>query len=175
MRLYAIILSLLLQGCFWVPCVNASEANLEWQDAIQLAKQGEYDFAFMGFKTITDNYPNSPRFLAATFAQAEYYFLENNLQAASDEFKAFYNKCPKHEESLIALVYLFKIAQIHNSPDDIKAYRNKIASFRQLTFIFNDKKSFRFFSGLQRKYRLVYHINKVELYVNGQLFTEVPF
>ena len=85
MKLYAIILSLLLQGCFWVPCVKASEANLEWQDAVKSAKQGEYDFAFMDFKTITDDYPNSPRFLAATFAQAEYYFLENNLQAASDE------------------------------------------------------------------------------------------
>ena len=175
MKLYASILSLLLQGCFWVPCVKASEANLEWQDAVKSAKQGEYDFAFMDFKTITDDYPNSPRFLAATFAQAEYYFLENNLQAASDEFKTFYNKYPKHEESLIALVYLFKIAQIQNYPDDIKEYRNKIASFHQLTFIFNDKKSFKFFSGFQRKYRLVYHINKVELYVNGQLFSEVSF
>ena len=119
--------------------------------------------------------PNSRYCLAAEFAQGEYYFLQNNLHMASDEFKDFYAKYPQHEEALIALAYLFKIAQIQNHPDDMKEYRNKAASFRQLTFIFNDKKSFKFLSGFQRKHKLVYYINKVELYVNGKLFTEVPF
>ena len=175
MRLYVIILSLLLQGCFWAPCVKASEAGLEWQDAIGSAKQGEYDFAFMNFRTILEDYPNSRYCLSAKFALGEYYFLQNNLQAASDEFKSFYAKYPQHEEALIALVYLFKIAQIQKNPNTMKNYRNKAASFRQLTFIFNDKKSFKYLSGFQRKHKLVYYINKVELYVNGQLFTEVPF
>jgi hypothetical protein len=57
----------------------------------------------------------------------------------------------------------------------MEEYRNKAASFRQLTFIFNDKKSFNFLSGFQRNHKLVYYINKVDLYVNGELFTEVPF
>ena len=52
MKRYVIILSLLLQGWFWVTCVKASEADLEWKEAIGLAKQGENDFAFMDFQTI---------------------------------------------------------------------------------------------------------------------------
>ncbi len=60
-------------------------------------------------------------------------------------------------------------------PDDMKKYRGLAAGFRQLTFIFNDKKSYKFISGFQRQHKLVYYINKVELYVNGELFTEVPF
>ncbi len=175
MKLYVIILSLLLQGWLWVPCVKASEADLEWKEAVKFAKQGEYDFAFMNFRTIFDDYPASRYCLAAEFAQGEYYFLQNNLLMATDAFKNFYTKYPQHDESLIALAYLFKIAQIQKYPDVMKEYRKKIASFRQIAFIFNDKKSFKFLSGLQRQHKLVYYINKVELYVNGKLFTEVPF
>jgi mRNA-degrading endonuclease HigB of HigAB toxin-antitoxin module len=94
---------------------------------------------------------------------------------ASDEFESFYTKYPQHEESLIALAYLFQIAKIQKHPLDMKKYRNMAATFRQLTFIFNDKKSFKFISGFQREHKLVYYINKVDLYVNGELFTEVPF
>ncbi len=175
MRLYVIILSLLLQGGFVVTCVKASEADLEWKEAIGLAKQGEYDFAFMNFQTVLDDCPDARRCLAAEFAQGEYYFLQNNLLMASDAFKSFYAKYPRHEEALIALAYLFQIAKIQNHPNDMKEYRTKAASFRQLTFIFNDRKFFKFLSGFQREHKLVYYINKVELYVNGQLFTEVTF
>ena len=175
MKLYVIILSLLLQGCFWVTCVKASEADLKWKEAIGSVQQGEYDFAFIDFRTILEDYPGSRYGLASEFAQGEYYFLQNNLQMASDEFKRFYAKYPRHEEAMMALAYLFQIAKIQKSPDKMKEYRNKIASFRQLTFIFNDKKFFMFLSGFQRKHKLVYYINKVELYVNGRLFTEISF
>ncbi len=171
--LYVIILSLLLQGFLWVTCVEASEADLEWNEAVGLAKQGENDFAFMAFRGVLDDCPSSPHCLAAAFAQGEYYFLQNNLSLASDEFKDFYAKYPQHQEALIALIYLIKIAQLQQHPDDMKEYRSKAASFRQLIFIFNDKKYFKFLSGFQRKHQLVYYINKVELYVNGQLFTKV--
>lgn len=175
MKLYVIILSLLLQGCFWVTCVKASEADLEWKEAIGFAKQGENDFAFMDFQTVLGDCPHSRYCLAAGFAQGEYYFLQNNLQMASDEFKDFYAKFPRHEEALIALAYLFQIAKIQKRTDEMEKYRSEAATFRQLTFIFNDTKLFNFQSGFQRKHKLVYHINKVELYVNDKLFTEIPF
>lgn len=175
MKLYVIILSLLLQGSLWVTCAKASEADLQWKDAIGFAKQGENDFAFMDFQTILADCPHSRHCLAAAFAQGEYYFYQNNLKMASEAFKSFTAKYPQRQEALIALAYLFQIAKIQNLADDMKKYRDKAASFRQLTFIFNDKKFFKFVSGFQRKYKLVYTINKVELYVNGQLFTEIPF
>jgi hypothetical protein len=175
MKLYVIILSLLVQGCFWVTCVKASEADLEWNEAVGFAKQEEDDFAFMDFQTILNDCPNSRYCLAAEFAQGEYYFLQNNLPMASDTFQDFYARYPQHEEALIALAYLFQIAKIQRSPDDMKKYRDKAASFRQLTFIFNDEKVFKFLSGFQRKHKLVCYIDKVDLYVNGKLFTEIPF
>ena len=174
MKLYVIILSLLVQGCCWVTCVKASEADLEWKEAIGFAKQGENDFAFMDFQTILNDCPQSPHCMTAEFAQGEYYFLQNNLPMASDKFKSVYTNYPQHEEALIALAYLFQIAKTQKQPDDMEKYRNEAASFRQLTFIFNDKKFFNFFSGFQRKHKLVYYIDKMELYVNGQLFTEIP-
>ena len=175
MKWYVIILSLLLQGWCCVPCVKASEANLDWVDAIGFAKQGAYDYAYLDFQTILENYPNSQYSLPAEFAKGEYYYLQNNLSAASDAFLHFYAKYPKHQEALAALAYLYKIAQTQQHPKDMEEYRHKAASFRQLTFIFNDIKTFKFVSGFQRKHKLLYYINKVDLYVNGKLFTEVPF
>jgi hypothetical protein len=175
MKLYVIILSLLVQGCFWVTCVKASEAGQEWKEAIGFAKQGENDFAFMDFQSVLDEFPQSRYCLPAEFAQAEYYFLQNNWPLASEEFESFYTQYPRHQEALIALAYLFQMAKIQKHPEDMEKYRNEAASFRQLTFIFNDKKFFNFLSGFQRRHKLVYYINKVELYVNDKLFTEIPF
>ncbi|MDE1920261.1 MAG: outer membrane protein assembly factor BamD [Candidatus Omnitrophica bacterium] len=175
MKWYVIILSLLLQGGFAVPCVRASEAGLEWQQAIASAKQGEYDFAYMDFHSITEFYPDSRFAMPSAFAVGEYYFLHNNFSMAADAFERFYNRYPHAQESLIALVYLYKIAQIQQKPGLMKKYRKQAATFRRLTFIFNEQKYFKYTSGFQRRYKLVYTIDKVGLYVNGRLFTEVPF
>ncbi|MBF0504824.1 MAG: hypothetical protein HQL14_06950 [Candidatus Omnitrophica bacterium] len=175
MKLYVIILSLLLQGWLLVPCVKASEADFEWNDAVRSAQQGEPDFAFMGFQTITQAYPNSKYALAAEFAQAEYFFLQNNFDLAASAFKNFFTKYPQRKEALAALGYLFKIAQIQKTPNEAKQYRHRAASFQQLAFIFNEKKSFEFLSGFGHKHKLVLTIDKMELYVNGKLFSEVPF
>src|SRR5476651_1352497 len=108
MKLYVIILLLLLQGCFWVTCVKASEADIEWKDAIQSVKEGKHDFAFMEFRAILDDFSNSRYSLPAKFALGEYYYLQKNLPMASDEFKSFYAQYPGRQEALIALVYLYK-------------------------------------------------------------------
>jgi len=175
MKLYVIILSLLLQGCFWVSCVEASEADQIWKEAIGLARVHDNDFAYMDFQSILNDYPDSRYGMPAEFAAGEYFFLDNNLQMASDAFESFYTKYPHQQESLIALAYLYRIASVQDHADDMKKFRTMAASFRQLTFIFNDKKSFNYISGFQRKYKLDYYINKVDVYVNGTLFTEVPF
>lgn len=175
MKLYVIILSLLLQGCLLAPCVKASEADLKWKEAIRLAQQDEPDFAFMAFQAIVQDYPDSRWALSAAFAQGEYYFLQNNLQMASDAFESFCAKYPRHEEALIALAYLFKIAQIQKNPDTTKEYHNRVASFHQLSFVFKENKSFMFLSGFGHKHKLVFTIDKTTLYVDDKLFTEVPF
>jgi hypothetical protein len=175
MKLYVIILSLLVQGGLWVPCVKASEADLEWKEAIGLAKEGQNDFAFLNFRSILADFPQSRYAPNAGFAQGEYYYLKNDLKTAAAEFRGFYAQFPGHDESLIALIYLYKIAQIEKNPKAIKEYQKRVASFRQLTFIFNEKKYFKFVSGFQHRHKLVYSINKMELYVDDKLFTEVPF
>ena len=174
MKWYVIILSLLLQG-YSVPCVHASQAGSVWQDAVEEVNQGAYDFAYMDFRTILETSPDSPYALRSQFALGEYFFIEKNLPLAAGEFKNFCSLYPHREEALIALVYLFKMAQMENKSGVMKKYRSQIASFGQHNFIFNEKKSFKFKSAFQRRYRLITSLNKVELYVNNQLFTEVSF
>jgi tetratricopeptide (TPR) repeat protein len=113
--------------------------------------------------------------LPAQFAEGEYYFRQNNFQMAIEAFESFSAQYPKREEALIALAYLFKIAQIQGNPDAIKDYHHKVASFHQLAFVFNENKSFTFLSGFGHKHKLVFYIDKVELYVDDKLFTKVHF
>jgi outer membrane protein assembly factor BamD (BamD/ComL family) len=175
MKIYAIILSLLLQGVWWNTCAKASEGDLEWKEGVQQVQEGEPDFAFMDFKMIHDDYPKSGHALSAAFSEGEYYFLKDELSLASDAFKNFYTQYPERQESMAALAYLYQIAKMQNHQAQMKEYRAKVVAFRQLTFIFKENKSFKFSSGFQRQYKLVYTIDKVALYVNGKLFTEVPF
>ena len=175
MKLYGIILSLLLQGCLLAPCVKASEADLKWQEAVRSARHGEDDFAFMDFQAIAQDSPDSCWSLPAAFAVGEYYFLQDNLNMASDAFESFYAKYPRHEEALIALAYLFKIAQSQKNTNAIKEYHHRVASFQQLSFVFKENKTFMFLSGFGHKHKLVFYIDKIELYVDDKLFTQVRF
>jgi outer membrane protein assembly factor BamD (BamD/ComL family) len=173
MKLYVIILSLLLQGSVWMTTANASEANIEWRNAIGFVKSGQPDFAFMDFHTIAETCPASRHSQDAEFAEGEYYFTENAFSSASATFLDFYAKYPRNEQAMIALAYLYQITKIEKDTKSMEKYRGMIASFRQLTFIFNDEKSFKYVSGFRRKYKLEYTINKAQVYVNGELFTEV--
>ena len=175
MKLYVAMMTLLLQGCVLIPCALASEADVKWNEAVQSAKQGDNDFAFMDFQSIVQNYPDSHFSMLAQFAQGEYYFLQNNLQMASEVFARFNAQYPKREESLIALAYLFKIAQIQKDPQAVNKYHAMVASFNQLAFVFNESKSFSFLSGFGHRHKLSFSIDKVELYVDDKLFTTVPF
>jgi hypothetical protein len=175
MNWYAVILSLLLQGVWLIPCAKASEADLEWKDAMGAVKEGETDVAYLDFNSILALYPESDCAMAATFAVGEYHFQHGDFQLAAEQFKNFSLKYNKNQQALAALVYLYKIAQIENDPVRMKEYQADVASFRQNAFIFSDKKHFSFSTGFKHHYKMVYAIDKVGLYVNGQPLAEVPF
>ena len=153
---------------------NAADADILWSRAVEMAKQGQMDMAFLNFRMLADTYPDVPQNPAAQFNVGEYYFLQNNFPLAVKEFKSLFIQHSKQKESLMALVYLYKMAQSIGDENSMKSYQKKIISLHQNTFIFQDHKSFEYISGLQHKYKFVFTINGIEVLMDGHLFTRVP-
>lgn len=174
MRLTAIILILFWQCCCCVPLLNAADADTLWAQAVQMAKQREMDFAFINFRMIVDTYPDSTQSPAAQFDLGEYYFLENYFTLAIAEFEGIYTKHPRQKESMVALAYLYKIAQMKGQKDQMSRYQKQIISSYRAAFIFKDSRSFEYLSGFQHKHKLVFYIDRIEVFADGKLFVEVP-
>ncbi len=140
-----------------------------------MAKGGDADFAFMRFRILVHDYPDSRRAVDARFALGEYYFLRGNFAMAIQEFGDFCARYPKREETLAALGYLYQMARMQGQTDAMKKYRDRVIASRQVILIFNEKKSFQFFSGFQRRHKVVFYIDKIEVLIDDKLFCEVPF
>ena len=175
MRLAVIILILSWQCLGSVPVTNAADADILWGKAVELAKQGQMDLAFINFRMLVDVYPDFPKTPTAQLDLGEYYFLQNNYPLAAQEFQNFSTKYPKRQESLIALSYLYKIAQINGQKQSMQEHQKRIVASHQAVFIFKDSKSLEYVSGFQRKYKLVFYIDKLEVFANGKLFVTVPY
>src|SRR5437868_994201 len=111
MRFAVIILILLWQSCCCSASLNAADADLLWTRAVELAKVGQADGAFVNFHMLVQAYPDFSRTASAQFDLGEYFFFQNNFEQAAAEFKNTYAKYPKSKESLVALAYLYKMAK----------------------------------------------------------------
>lgn len=175
MKPCVIILILFWQCCCCESFLNAADADILWSRAVNMAQQGQVDLAFINFRMLVDSYPDSPKSPAAQFGLGEYYFLQNNFALASQEFENFYVKYPKKQESVIALAYLYKIAQMRGQKEAVSRYQKRIASAHPVAFIFKDSKIFQYSSGLQHKYKLVLYIDRIEVLVDGKSFVKISY
>jgi outer membrane protein assembly factor BamD (BamD/ComL family) len=173
MNAYVIILTLFWQCFSAVPVVKAADADILWNRAISMAKQGQMDMAFIDFRMLVHSYPDARQKPTAQLGLGEYHFSHHSFSLAAKEFKDFYNQYPKRQDSVIALAYLYKMAQMNGQNHLMEEYRQKIISSRQVAFIFKDSQSFRYVSGFQHKYEVVFYIDKIEVWVNGNFFVSV--
>lgn len=153
----------------------AGEVDLQWKRAVMLAKQGQTDFAFVDFDFIARRYPESRYAMPAQFAQGEYYFLHNQRPAAIATFEDFTVKYPKSKESLLAMAYLYAAAKDRGDAQAMDKYRKELASSQQTKFIFKDTRSFEFISAFQRRHKVTFSIDKIEVTVNGAPLAEIVF
>ncbi len=169
-----IVFLLFVQYCGVVP-VNAAEDGIVWEEAVQMAKRGDADFAFMYFRILAHDYPDSRRAVDAQFALGEYYFLQGNFAVAAQEFGDFCARYPKRKETLAALGYLYQMARMQGQTDAMKKYRDRVVASHQVILIFDEKQSFQFLSGFQRRHKVAFYIDKIEVWIDDKLFSEIPF
>ena len=153
---------------------NYQAASL-FSQAREAAKRGEYDEAFLSFRTILENHPDSRYYKRAQFAVGEYYFLTGNYQDAAPVFLQLIADDPKAKNTIFCLAYLLRIAQNTEDEELIAQFEHNIVTFHQLSLVFRESKQFTYRSSLLRRHKVIYYIDKVEFYVNGELFAQIAY
>lgn len=163
--------------CIFYSCIVYADGGASdlYSKTIQEAKSGNMDFAFMHLRAILKNYPDSKYACDALFAEGEYFFSASDYHNASLIFSNVLDKCPDGKGVLFALMYLLKVAEIRQEESLIRKLKNEIINFKRLTFLFKETKDYKYKSLLLKKHRVVFHIDKIEFYVDGKLFKEIPY
>ncbi len=170
-RVSIIFFLILLSGI----TVYAQEDKQIYYEGINAAKSGDFISAFMNFQSIVANSAESKYKPDALFATGEYYFDTENYRGANDAFVKLINDYPDSKSKLFALVYLLKIAEIQGNEAVVSNLENAILTFKQQIFLFKNSKEFKYKSPLGKKYKAVYYIEKIEFYLEGELFAQISY
>ena len=155
--------------------VFANSANFLYEEGVKAAKSGNLDKAFMNFRALIREYPKSRFRENALFGLGEYYFHIADYHDASLIFIQLIDSYPDSESKIFSLVYLLEIAKKQQSQDLIEKLEKDILTFKQHSFIFKDFKKYSYSSPLAKKYKAVYFIDKIEFYIDGELFTTTRY
>ena len=153
----------------------ANSANFLYEEGIKAAKSENFDRAFMNFRALIREYPKFRFREKALFGLGEYYFHIADYRDASLIFIQLIDNYPDSESKIFSLAYLLEIAKKQQSQDLIEKLEKDILTFKQHSFIFKDFKKYSYSSPLAKKYKAVYFIDKIEFYINGELFTTTRY
>ncbi len=144
-----------------------------YSKAMKAARAGKRDFAYMHYRSILNQYPDSRFSKEALFALGEYHFLLPEYKESYENFKTYVRKYPGSSAEIFAWAHMLKIARSQNNPELVKELENKIISLKPMSFVFRDSKETKFQSPLARRWKAVFHIDKIEFFVGGELFDKI--
>lgn len=153
----------------------AQGSGFSYSQALKAARKGDDDFAFMYFKECLRKDSKSKFAPKALFAIGEYYFSNRSLAQASKAFAAFVNRYPKSKSAVFAYSYLMVLAKKDQNQSLVQEFKRKIIAFQKLKLLFSDFKEYKYRSPFFNKYKAIYFIDRVEIYINGKLFAEVLY
>ncbi|MGA2774463.1 MAG: outer membrane protein assembly factor BamD [Candidatus Omnitrophota bacterium] len=169
------LFSLLFFNFIFFKAAYPQDSEETYQTGLQAAKSRDSGFAFMYFQMLLDNYPESRHRQDALFATGEYYFFSRDYRDAAGKFLQLVNDYPGYKGEIFALAYLFKLAELQGKESLAKELENKIVTYERLIFLFKDYKKYKFKSPLYRKYEVIYHIDNVEFYLDGEIFAKIYY
>jgi len=160
---------------FGTPAAHAGEDGKLYKKGLYFARSGQAEFAFMQYRTILLKYPDSRYREDATFAMGEYFFAVNDRVAAKEKFTEYVRDFPEGKGKIFALAYLLKIAGLEEDKDSSQKLRNDIITFRQISLVFRNYKEYTYRSPLNKNYRALFLIDKIEISLQGAEFVEISY
>lgn len=143
--------------------------------AVQAARAGRVDFAFMYYNQIDRDYPRSVYREQILFAKGEYFYGLPAYPEAVPSFSALLEEYPESPARLFALMYLYKIAEAQADARAIENFKKEVLTFRQVGLVFKETREYQYQSPFYRAFRAVFYIDKVEFFRGGELFATVSY
>lgn len=173
MHVFVIFFMLLSLTCLRQAC--AGEDGTLIAQARGMAKQGNFEFAFMNYSRVLREFPLSKFTPEALYGRGEYGFALHDYPLAKENFQILAQRFPKKPQRIFALVYLWKIAHDQSDESAQQELAREIVSFRQVSLIFRKSASYRFRSPLGKEHLAIFKIDKIQVYLQGELFAEIDY
>lgn len=108
----------------------------------------------------------------AKFGIAEYYFRHHDLSDAFRAFKEYADSYPPETSTLLAKVYLYKIANIKAEPETANSLKKEIFA-NSFVLLFSKFKVLKYLSAFDNRYEIHYYLDKIQVFLNGGNFEEI--
>lgn len=151
----------------------AGESGYFFAKAKEAARTGQLDAAFMNYRFLLINDPDFKLRHLALFANGEYNFLMSSYAEATSLFKDYLETKTDDQSKLFALAYLYKMAEIKKEKDLFQKWQKQIVALKQHLFLFQEAKEYLYQSPLLRAHRAVFSIDKIEFFIEGDLFAQI--
>lgn len=150
------------------------DARASYDRAARCVKAGQTDFAFMGFRSVVRDFPETWFGRESIFAIAEYYYDNKQYYDAISKLKEYINNEPDPRGCVFAKLYLLKIVGQMDNPGaedkamslDIKKELLSKPSF--LVLAEYKKTSYR--SPFQNRFTIKRYPGNMDIYRNAELF-----
>ena len=129
----------------------------------------------MYYRRLMRDYPESQYIPEAMFAQGEYFFDMPNYDQATRFFKAYLEQAPETNLRLYALAYLLKMARLRDDAARVEQLKKSIIDQKQLGLVFSNSKEFTVRTPLANNFRAVFDIDRIEFYLEGDLFEKISY
>ncbi len=169
----AIIFIALFTPYLFTQNAYSDEARKLYSEGLSLARRGDVDFAFARYQMLLENYPDAEFIDDVLFAAGEYYFSISNYYNAAALFNKLIIQYPESKALPFVLGYLAKICRMENKENLAENLEKTIIRFKQTSFLFSNFKEYKYVSSFYKKYKVVYFIDRVEIYINDKLFAKI--
>ncbi len=174
MKKFKIIILFLLMGCLFVQVSYSEESQRLYHEGLNFARSGDVDFAFMRYQSLLETYPDAECIEDVLFAVGEQYFSMSDYPNAAMIFNKFISLYPESDALPFALIYLAKIFRQAGKEDLALNFEKAVISFKQTSLLFSNFKEHAYTSSFYKKYKAVYFIDRVEIYINNELSAKIP-
>lgn len=170
-------LAITLLFLFKATILSGQSPKAEYEEAVKSAKEKKADFAFMAFRSIIRNFPETEYARESTFAVGEYYYQIKAYYDAIKYFNEYLKKYPAAPGATFAKAYLLKIKQDIKKPTERqKEIIDEIEMdffSRPLFLVFSEYKEVSYKSAFQNEFAIRYQLDMIEIHRNGKIFIKI--
>jgi outer membrane protein assembly factor BamD (BamD/ComL family) len=150
------------------------DRNLYYQ-GLRDARKGKVDSAFLTFHRLLNNFPDSEYRQHALFGAGEYYFWIDDYYDAKRMFNRFVNNYPESEARLYAIAYLIKMAEKEEKESELEKLKQELIGSQQVSLLFREFKEHTYTSPLNKNHKALNFIDKIEIYIDDEIFAKISF